>query len=108
MQRELGLRSQEAHAMAYLAAVLLWRGDEARALAVARPGARDKASRQGRGTRKRGRSTGLGKRQEALGRMVRQAPSFMAGGCASARLGYPGGTHGAGRARARRDGARRP
>jgi len=36
LQRQLGLRSMEAHAGAYLAAVLLWQGEEARALVVAR------------------------------------------------------------------------
>ena len=36
LQRQLGLRSMEAHAGAYLAAVMLWQGEDARALVVAR------------------------------------------------------------------------
>jgi tetratricopeptide (TPR) repeat protein len=77
LQRELGLRSQEAHALAYLAAVLFWRGDEARALVVARQ-ALEMSVASGARYPEAWAQYRLGEAQAALGRHAEASASFAA------------------------------
>ncbi|MEP7058076.1 MAG: adenylate/guanylate cyclase domain-containing protein [Caldimonas sp.] len=86
LQRQLGLRGTEAHSLAYLAAVMLWRGDETRALAVARQ-ALETAVASGARYAEAWAHYRLGEARSALGRHGEAALSFAAAAALAREIG---------------------
>jgi tetratricopeptide (TPR) repeat protein len=86
LQRQLGLHSAEAHALAYLAAVLLWRGDAERALAVGGE-AIDIASATRARYAEAWAKYRVGEAQAALSRHAEASTSFMAAAAIAHEIG---------------------